>query len=93
MGRPNGANRGPLTPDQWPDWVLSFGKGYFPDDPERQAVRRAEFRHWQRDCSAWFAEHGIEDSSRVCNEEHRRRAKAWQAPHPEDAGPNQRRGT
>jgi hypothetical protein len=87
MTRPNGVIRGTLPPDQWSSWVLSFGKGNFPDDPVRQAVRRTEFHQWRRDSDAWFAERGIPESARVCNEEHRRRAAAWQELHPEDRGP------
>jgi len=56
-------------------WVLAFGKGYFPGDPQRQDARRLEFRQWQRERSAWFSEHGLDVDLRVCNEEHRRRAQ------------------
>lgn len=74
MGRADVARKGPLEPASWPLWVLRFGKGYFPDDKVRQAARMVEFRQWQRERSAWFAEHDLEVDLRVCNEEHRRRA-------------------
>jgi hypothetical protein len=74
MGRPNGALNETPGPADWPAWVLGFGNGgYFPNDPVRQAARSAEFRQWQKDRDAWFIEHGITLSLRVCNEEHRRR--------------------
>jgi hypothetical protein len=77
-----------LPPEQWPDWVLGFGGGFFPDDPVRQAARRAEFRVWMTRRAAWFAGHGLDANARVCGEERRRRALAWQADHPEDRGPH-----
>jgi hypothetical protein len=80
-----------LEPSAWPDWVLDFGKGYFPGDPVRQAVRMAEFRVWMRERAAWFAEHGIEGWVHECSDERRHRAAAWQADHPEDVGPTPRR--
>jgi len=76
MGRPSLASRGPLTPDQWPDWVLSFPGALQLADPRRQAARRLEFQTWRTLRADWFAKHGLEDSVRVCNEEHRRRAQA-----------------
>lgn len=57
----------PLDPADWPDWVLSFGRGYFPDDPVRQAVRTAEFHQWKRDRDAWFAERGIPKAAWVAS--------------------------
>jgi len=90
-GRPNGVRRGQLEPADWPSWVLSFGKGYFPDDPDRQAVRMAEFRTWQKDSDAWRAEAGVTWMD-VYNE-HRRRTIAGQESHPEDRGPTWRPGT
>ena len=74
MGRPNGRN-GTLEPADWPAWVLGFGKGYFPNDPVKQAARTVEFHQWQKDRDAWFRERGMTLSLRVCNEERRRRAK------------------
>jgi hypothetical protein len=59
MGRADVARKGPLDPASWPAWVMSFGKGYFPDDPGRQAVRLAEFHQWQRDRDAWLAKSGV----------------------------------
>lgn len=79
MGRPNGVSRGPLEPDHWPDWVLSFGGGNFPDDKVRQAARMVEFRQWQQDRTDSFDDHGLKVDLRDCNEEHRRRARQ---PHP-----------
>ncbi len=74
MGRRTVFEVGPLEPDQWPLWVLRFGKGYFPDDKVRQSARMIEFRQWQQERSAWFADHDLDVNLRVCNEEHRRRA-------------------
>jgi|NGEPerStandDraft_6_1074524.scaffolds.fasta_scaffold223534_3 hypothetical protein len=65
-----------LEPSAWPDWVLDFGGGFFPDDKVRQDARMAEFRTWQMLRADWFAEHGHKVDLRVCNEEHRRRALA-----------------
>lgn len=76
MGRADVTRKGPLEPDQWPLWVLRFGKGYFPADPVKQSAQMLEFRQWQRDCAAWFADHDLEVNVRVCNEEHRRRASS-----------------
>ena len=85
MGRTDVARKGPLDPASWPAWVMSFGKGYFPDDPERQAVRRAEFHQWQRDRDAWLAKSGV--TWMAVYNEYRRRGAAWQETHPEDRGP------
>jgi hypothetical protein len=74
-----------LPPDQWPAWIMSFGKGYFPDDPVRQAVRTAEFHQWRRDRDAWLAKAGV--TWMAVHNEHRRRGEAWLALHPEDRGP------
>jgi len=87
MGRADVARNGPLEPASWPDWVLSFGGGFFPDDKARQDARMIEFRTWRTLRADWFAKHGLDVSVRVCNEEHRRRAGAWQVAHPEDRGP------
>jgi hypothetical protein len=76
MTRPNGVLRGPLPPADWPDWVLSFPGALQLADPRRQAARMIEFRTWRTLRTDWFAKHGLEDSVRVCNEEHRRRTKA-----------------
>jgi hypothetical protein len=67
----------PLTPDQYPDWVLAFGKGYFPDDKVRQDARMAEFKTWQLLRADWFEAHDLKVDLRVCNEEHRRRAVTY----------------
>jgi len=75
MGRPSVASSCPLTPDQWPDWVLSFPGGLQTTDPRRQAARMIEFRTWRALRADWFAKQGLEVSVRVCSEEHRRRAK------------------
>lgn len=76
MERPvEGASRGTLTPDRWPDWVLSFRGGYFPDDDVKQSDRLTEFHQWQREKAAWFAVQGITYSWMSCHHEHRRRAK------------------
>jgi hypothetical protein len=74
MTRPSIVSHGPLEPASWPLWVLAFGGGYFPDDPVRQAAKMLEFRQWQLDRAAWFADHGLDVNLRVCNEEYRRRA-------------------
>ena len=74
MTRPNGVSRGPLEPASWPAWVLG-PRGTTSLDPVRAAVLRSEFHQWQRDRDAWFAEHGLDVSVRVCSEERRRRAR------------------
>jgi hypothetical protein len=79
MGRPSTASSGPLAPDQWPAWVLSFPGALQTTDPRRQAARMIEFRTWRTLRADWFAKHGIEVSVRVCNEEHRRRAETLRA--------------
>ena len=84
MGRADVARKGPLDPASWPAWVLSFDKGYFPDDPVRQAARMVEFRTWQKDRDAWRAEVGV--TWLAVDNERRRRAAAWQESHPEDRG-------
>ncbi|MGZ6807767.1 MAG: hypothetical protein ACXVGG_14245 [Mycobacteriaceae bacterium] len=86
MKRADVARNGPLEPACWPDWVLAFGGGYFPEDKVKQSAQMLEFRTWQRARADWFAEHGLVASVRVCNEEHRRRAGVWRAVRPEDAG-------
>jgi hypothetical protein len=86
MARLTVSKAGALPPDQWPLWVLAFDRGYFPDDPVRQDAQMLVFREWQRARAAWFAEHGLTVGVRACNDEHRRRARVWQAEHPEDAG-------
>jgi len=85
MGRADVARKGPLDPASWPSWVLSFGKGYFPDDPVRQAARMVEFRTWQKDSDAWRAEAGV--TWMAVDNERRRRVAVWQETHPEDRGP------
>jgi len=85
MGRADKAPSGTLPPDQWPAWIMSFGKGYFPDDPVRQAVRTAEFHQWMRDRDAWLAKSGV--TWMAVYNEHQRRGAAWQETHPEDRGP------
>jgi hypothetical protein len=85
MGRADKAPSGTLAPADYPKWVLSFGKGYFPDDPVRQAVRTAEFHQWRKDKAAWMAETGVSWSQ--MEREKRRRGEAWVALHPEDRGP------
>ena len=77
MGRADVARKGPLEPASWPDWVLSFGKGYFPDDKVRQDARMAEFKTWQLLRADWFEAHDLKVDLRVCNEEHRRRAVTY----------------
>jgi hypothetical protein len=74
MGRADVARKGPLEPASWPAWVLG-PRGTTSLDPVRAAVLRSEFHQWQRDRDAWFTEHGLDVSVRVCNEEHRRRAQ------------------
>jgi len=90
MGRPNGTSRGPLTPDQWPDWLLSH-----PGESARsraRLVRDADgatrvihddpgglynaCREWNHDRAMWFASQGIKWSPRACTDEARRRAEA-----------------
>lgn len=73
MGRSDVARKGPLTPDQWPDWVLSFPGALQSIDPRRQAARMIEFRTWRALRAEWFAKRGLDVSVRVCSEEHRRR--------------------
>jgi hypothetical protein len=87
MGRPSTASSGPIEPADWPDWVLAFAGGFQTTDPRRQAARMIEFRTWRTLRADWFAKHGIEDYSRVCGEERRRRAAVWQETHAEDRGP------
>ena len=82
MGRADKAPSGTLAPSAWPAWIMSFGKGYFPDDPVRQAVRTAEFHQWQSDRDAWLAKSGVTWLA-VFNE-YRRRVAVWQESHPED---------
>jgi hypothetical protein len=75
MARPTIASGGPLEPSQWPDWVLAFPGGYYPDDPERQAESMRAYHAWRRERAQWFATNGVPFSWRACHEEHRRRAE------------------
>lgn len=78
----------PLTPDQWPDWVLAFNGGYFELDKVKQDEQHKKFREWKESSRQWFADHGLKDSQIERHAELRRRAAAWQLLHPEDRGAN-----
>ena len=80
-----------LTPDQWPDWVLSFPEPWISPDPVKQAARMVRFHQWRRDRDAWLAKAGVTWLA-VFNE-YRRRGDAWQESHPEDRGPTFGRAT
>jgi hypothetical protein len=74
-----------LTPDQWPDWVMSFPEPWISPDPVKQAARMVRFHQWRRDRDAWLAEVGV--TWLAVDTERRRRAAVWQESHPEDRGP------
>jgi hypothetical protein len=76
---------GILTPDQWPDWVMSFPVPWVSPDVKRQAARMVRFHQWRRDRDAWLLKAGV--TWMAVYTEHRRRTIAWQALHPEDRGP------
>ena len=59
MGRPRtrkpAANPQNVLPDEWPDWLLSFGRG-IPSDQDSQewiSVMR-DFHRWRQSRRAWF---------------------------------------
>jgi hypothetical protein len=85
MGRADKVPSGALPPAKWPDWVLSFPEPWVSPDPLKQAARMVRFHQWRRDRDAWLLKAGV--TWLAVHNEHRRRAAAWQADHPEDRGP------
>lgn len=69
----------PLTPDQWPDWVLAFSGGYFELDKVRQDAQHEKFREWKESSRQWFKDHGLTGSYIERHAELRRRAASTQS--------------
>lgn len=41
-----------ISPDQWPDWVLAFGRGVHNDELVQSSIR-AEWLEWKRRRDEW----------------------------------------
>jgi len=52
MARATGRASRFLPADQWPDWVLAFGRGIHGDE-DVQAEIRAEWQDWRRRRDEW----------------------------------------
>lgn len=70
MARAAGGSSRFVSPDQWPDWVLSFGRGLHNDEVVQASIR-AEWLEWKKRRDEWAQ--GVPGFSPAAATEERRR--------------------